>query len=275
MQQPDNRNHMGFPGECDGNARQSYPQRLGTNNLTSVKMPKALVINGERALTRITVEVPLAIDQVAWHWTTPPLAIMVEVNGCVEVTVGSPFAAALVTAVDPVPLEHGGDSGKLKAHCRVLCSALLGQLVCWRALLPTTIRCRSAWPLADHVGSSARAQPTAWVLTSRRNLRQYRPAVENCAQRALAEQFRQASGQGIDSTAVAGCVASAAAPLRDWQQAGWIEPVFAQVPGPVLPQLPALTPAQRYAVEACGHGERVFGIAAARVTGSGKTEVYL
>ena len=130
-------------------------------------MPKMLATNGERALTRITVEVPLAIDQIGRALDYTVATGEVELNGAVEVTVGVRPYAALVTAIHG-ELATGSDTGKLKAVRRVLSGALPLPLVTLARFVADyyQVPFGMAAGLITPADAAPAAEPTGWVLTA-------------------------------------------------------------------------------------------------------------
>ena len=209
-------------------------------------MPKTLDINGEQALTRITVEVPLAIDQVGRALDYTVADREVELNGCVEVTVGVRPYAALVTAVHG-ELTGEGDVGKLKPVRRVLSGALptalltLAQFVADYYQVPFGM----AAGLITPADAAPAPDPTGWALTSGGRAHVTGIPPHHRAQRALAALFTPRTSYAINVAATDELSATQRRLLRDWQQAGWLVPVFAQ-PQPSLvlpPEQPASTAA--------------------------------
>ena len=90
------------------------------------------------------------------------------------------------------------------------------------------------------------------------------------AQRALALLFTPRNSYAINVAATDELSTTQRRLLRDWQQAGWLAPVFAQPqPSLVLPQLPEFTPAQRDAADALRARSSAFAVSLLHgVTGS-------
>ena len=165
-------------------------------------MPKTLDINGEQALTRITVEVPLAIDQVGRALDYTVADREVELNGCVEVTVGVRPYAALVTAVHG-ELTGEGDVGKLKPVRRVLSGALPTALVTLAQFVADyyQVPFGMAAGLITPADAAPAPDPTGWALTSGGRAHVAGIPPHHRAQRALADLFTQRSNYSIDVAA--------------------------------------------------------------------------
>ncbi len=242
-------------------------------------MPKMLVKNGEQALTRITVEVPLAIDQIgrALDYTVDHDGV--ELHGCVEVTVGVRPYAALVTAIHNEPTDSNAAVGKLKPVRRVLSGALPASLVALARFVADyyQVPLGMAAGLITAADAPPAPEPTGWALSTAGRSHLATIPARHRAQRALADLFLRQAAHAIDAATATALAATPRRLLRDWWQAGGLTPLFdSPQPSLVLPQLPDFTAAQREAAAALRSRADAFSVSLLHgVTGSGKTEVYL
>ncbi len=233
------------------------------------------MVNGEQALTRVSVELPLAIGRSLDYSWPNEIPVPPTLYATVEVTVGTRPHVGVVTAI-----HHSADDGAtppaLKNIRRLICAALppalieLAQFVADYYQVSLGMACGLITPM----DSPPPPEALAWQITKlgRDHIGQI-PA-RNRAQRALADVLKLR----LSADARMALPAAQRRLLNDWNEQGFAEAVFADAlqPALVLPVLPAFTPAQAEATLALRGRANEFSVSLLHgVTGSGKTEVYL
>jgi primosomal protein N' (replication factor Y) (superfamily II helicase) len=223
-----------------------------------------------RALTKLTVEVPLALNRVLDY--VAPAEWNVARHAVVEVTVGTRAYVALVTAVEPIA---EADASMYKDVRRVICAPLpqelvsLAEFVAQYYQVPLGMACGLITP--NDVAPPP--EPIAWRLTSLGEKAVSLLTQRQTSQRELAATLRD----GLSLEARQALSPAQRKTLKSWIDAAHVEPVFAQSQHRlILAQLPPPTAEQAKAIAALREASAGFSVTLLLgVTGSGKTEVYL
>lgn len=223
-------------------------------------------------LTKVTVEVPLAIDAFGRALSYVLAADQhVELHGCVEVTVGVRAHVGLVIAIEPL----AAPDPKLKPVRRVLSGALPASLVALARFVADYYQVASgvAAGLITAIDAPPPTRPVAWRLTTAGRAHVAALPPRQRAARALAARI----GEEFRAEELSSLTATERRLLADWECAGWLEPRHAEPAPPVVRAcLPEFTDAQRTARDALRAHAAGFSVNLLHgVTGSGKTEVYL
>ena len=244
--------------------------------LTNENLLTARVNHGEQVLTRITVELPLAIGRALDYLWPPELGDPPAAFSAVEVTVGTRPHVGLVTHVTQAFAAEAQAWGSLKSARRVLCASLpaplvgMAQFVADYYQVPLGMACGLITPAE----TAPAPEPVAWRLTELGAAQIALIPAKNRAQTALAAALTDVLTSGARSA----LSVTQRRSLSDWMAAGWARAVFAEfaLPVPVQPILPRFNAAQADAVAQLRKRSHEFSVSLLHgVTGSGKTEVYL
>jgi primosomal protein N' (replication factor Y) (superfamily II helicase) len=223
-----------------------------------------------RALTKLTVEVPLGINRALDY--VVPAEWNIARNSAVEVTVGTRAYIALVREVSPI---DAADVSKLKEARRVIGEPLSDELVSLAEFVaqyyqvPLGMACGLITP--NDIAPSP--EPIAWRLTPLGAKAATLITQRQTAQRELAAMLRD----GLNVEARQTLSTAQRKTLRQWIELKHVEAVFEQAQNRLLlPQLPKPTEEQAKAIAALRDESAGFGVSLLLgVTGGGKTEVYL
>ena len=230
--------------------------------------------SGEQALTRVSVELPLAIGRSLDYTWPIEIGLSPALYAAVEVTVGTRPHIGVVTAIDATAPD-GTPPATLKAIRRLICAPLppalieLAQFVADYYQVPLGMACGLITPM----NSAPAPDPVAWQTTAAGRDHVLSIPARNRAQRGLAD----ALSDRLTSDARMALTAAQRRLLNDWIDQGIAQAVFADTePTPVVPVLPTFTRAQQEAVQLLRARAHEFSVSLLHgVTGSGKTEVYL
>ena len=242
--------------------------------MTDAQATKPRVTTGKQALTRVTVELPLAIGRALDYAVPVELMGQVTLHSVVEVTVGVRPHAGVVTHI--ADAEDSDGPTTLKQVRRVLCSALpstlldLAQFVANYYQVPLGMACGLITP-AEAMPSP---EPIGWKLTATGQRHAHAIPARNRAQKSLADSLSTT----LTSAQLRALTPGERRSLSQWLTEGLAEAIFADAiqPSLVLPVLPPFTPPQQEAATALRARAHEFSVSLLHgVTGSGKTEVYL
>jgi primosomal protein N' (replication factor Y) (superfamily II helicase) len=223
-----------------------------------------------RALTKVSVEVPLAIGRALDY--AVPAEMAVEEHDCVEVSVGTRAHVALVVAVTEADEES---YRRLKPVQRVIVKALPAPLIELARFVADyyQVTLGMACGMITPSDSAPAPTPIGWRLTA-----QGVAALNEITARQTAQQTLAAALQPSLTFASRSALSSSSKKaLNEWLAAGRVEPIF-ETPSKlvVTANLPPLTAEQGAAVKALRSTRSSFQVSLLHgVTGSGKTEVYL
>ena len=243
--------------------------------MTDVYRTARCAKGGEQALTRVSVELPLAIGRPLDYAWPIEIGVPPALYAAVEVTVGTRPHVGVVTAIDSAAAA-GAPPVALKAIRRLICAPLpsvlidLVQFVADYYQVPLGM----AYGLITPMNSAPAPEPVAWQTTELGREHAHQIPARNRAQRGLADALK-------DRLTPSERMALSAAQrrlLNEWIEQGFAQAVFAdtQHATRVVPVLPTFTRAQQEAVLLLRARADVFSVSLLHgVTGSGKTEVYL
>jgi primosomal protein N' (replication factor Y) (superfamily II helicase) len=222
-----------------------------------------------RALTKVTVEVPLAIGRGLDY--AVPNGIDVGRYDAVEVTVGSRSHIGLVTNVSAATAD---EHQRLKPVLRIIARSLPEPLVDLAQFVADYYQ--ASFGVACGMITPADAPPpktaVGWQLTDAG-----RAAIAHISERQSSHRALAAAMHTLLTVAArAALPASAKKALSEWIANGRAEAVYAEPQQRVVtPCLPIFTDAQREAALALKQHQSFHVSLLHGVTGSGKTEVYL
>ena len=226
--------------------------------------------SGKQALTRVSVELPLAIGRALDY--VAPTDWGITPNSCVEVTVGVRPHVGVVTAVTEINAET---TDVLKPVRRILCAALPQSLVDLAGFVAQyyQVSLGMACGLISPIEAAPAPEATGWQLTASGRTNAAHIAPRSTAQHALAAALRE----GLDVAAMRALTSTQRRTLNDWLAQGHVEAIYphAAQPArvlPVLPVLPEFTAPQREAATTLHATTHRFAVSLLHgVTGSGKT----
>ena len=230
---------------------------------------------GEQALTRISVELPLAIGRSLDYAWPSDIGALPALHAAVEVTVGTRPHIGVVTAIHRDAAD-GAPPAALKTIRRLICAPLpatlieLAQFVADYYQVPLGMACGLITPM----NSAPPPEPVAWQTTEKGRDHAAQIPARNRVQRGLADALTDR----LTTDARMALSAAQRRLLNEWVEQGFARAMFADTLQlvPVLPVLPTFTPAQQEAVLALRARSNAFSVSLLHgVTGSGKTEVYL
>ncbi len=237
---------------------------------SSIRRDVSSGIQPMRALTKVTVEVPLALNRPLDY--VAPAEWCVTPNCAVEVTVGTRAYVALVREVAPL---NATDAPKLKEIRRIICGALSDGLVTLAEFIAQyyQVSLGMACALITPNDEMPPCEAIAWQLTPLGAKASMLLTQRQTAQRELAAMLREGLGIAARQT----LTATQRKTLNSWIELQYAVPRFEQSQSQlVLPQIPTPTAEQARAVAALRDASTGFGVSLLHgVTGSGKTEVYL
>jgi primosomal protein N' (replication factor Y) (superfamily II helicase) len=233
--------------------------------------------SGERVLTKVTVELPLAIGKPLDYALPEEFSNDDLLHAAVEVTVGVRPHIGVITGVNRSDVDSAeGSVQTLKSVRRWICGPLpaplvrLAEFVAQYYQVPLGMACGLITP----PDAPPAPEPSGWVFNVAGKAHAAQIPPRHKAQRDLAAQLtRTLSGE--HRAALSG---GQRRTLNDWTAAGFVDMLFARdaQPALVLPQLPEFTTPQRNAADALRSRASEFSVSLLHgVTGSGKTEVYL
>jgi primosomal protein N' (replication factor Y) (superfamily II helicase) len=225
-----------------------------------------------RALTKVTVELPLAIGRGLDYGVPESMVADIAPNAVVEVSVGSRNYIAVVSHVlDATPEEFA----KLKPVLRVIAAPLPQPLIDLAEFVAEyyQVTLGMACGLITPNDSAPPPDPIGWQLTQKGKHAITLITKKQAAQRTLADALQPMLTAAMRAT----FSPSARKTLNDWLRDERVEPVFASPQNALLiPKLPKFTPQQSDAVITLRSKREGFHVTLLHgVTGSGKTEVYL
>lgn len=241
--------------------------------MTGSRPSVARAKDSEQALTRVSVELPLAIGRTLDYGWPNDIGAPPALHAAVEVTVGTRPHVGLITAI-----HHDAPSQpqKLKDIRRLICAPLPSTLIDLAQFVADyyQVSLGMACGLITPMDAPPPPEPVAWQLTAKGGDHVRQLPARNRAQRGLADALKDR----LKADARMTLSAAQRRVLTEWVEQGIAEPVFANALQPVLvlPILPVFTPAQNEAVLALRARATEFSVSLLHgVTGSGKTEVYL
>ena len=155
--------------------------------MTDVALTISSQASGKQALTRVTVELPLAIGRALDY--VAPADWGIEANSCVEVTVGVRPHAGVVTAIADIDPNTADAAKALKPVRRILCAALPQSLIDLAGFVAEYYQVSPgmACGLISPIEAAPKPEATSWQLTpAGRNHTSHIPS-RSKAQRALAD----------------------------------------------------------------------------------------
>ena len=241
--------------------------------MTGSRPSVARAKDSEQALTRVSVELPLAIGRTLDYGWPNDIGAPPALHAAVEVTVGTRPHVGLITAIHH---DAPNQPQKLKDIRRLICAPLpstlidLAQFVAHYYQVSLGMACGLITPM----DAPPPPEPVAWQLTAKGGDHVRQLPARNRAQRGLADALKD----WLTADARMTLSAAQRRVLNEWVEQAIAEPVFANALQPmlVLPILPVFSPAQNEAVLALRARATEFSVSLLHgVTGSGKTEVYL
>ncbi|MEO7254581.1 MAG: hypothetical protein ABIZ64_10135, partial [Casimicrobium sp.] len=193
--------------------------------------------SGKQALTRVTVELPLAIGRALDY--VAPATLGISENMCVEVTVGVRPHVGVVTAVAEIDAEL---AAALKPVRRFVCEALPESLIDLAGFVAEyyQVSLGMACGLISPIEAAPLPEATGWQFTSPGHDHAAQIPARSTAQRALVVALRA----GLDVGAMRALSSTQRRSLNEWIGQGWVDAIYLdatqlQLVHPVLPEFTA------------------------------------